>query len=98
MERPSRDQRGMASMAGCSVKRRRGPPRLGTTYTSDWPAWVDSKTIHSPSGDHRGVAVVRALVNVSLRGFPPSRSESQMSDAPVLVEWKAIWRPSGEYC
>src|SRR5262249_54558168 len=57
----------------------------------------ESKAMRRPSGDQRGVPVVRSK-EVSWTRFAPSLSHIQISKFPDRVDSKTILLPSGEYC
>src|SRR5512145_2270239 len=56
----------------------------------------ESKAIHRPSGDQRGVPVTYGPQECSSRGLEPSLSQTQMALFPERPEVKAILLPSGE--
>src|SRR3974390_1066420 len=59
------------------------------------PPALESKAIHLPSGDQRGVPG-RLPKNDNCTGLEPSASHTQTSFGPVLSDSKAIFDPSGE--
>src|ERR1700758_614123 len=59
----------------------------------------ESKTIHLPSGDQRGVPAHPLFAKVvSFCGPLPSALLFQISVLPVRSDRNRIWRPSGESC
>src|SRR6516162_3287899 len=60
------------------------------------PPARESKAIHLPSGDQRGVPVTCTSNDDSWTGSEPSASETQTSLKPVLLDWNATFEPSGE--
>src|SRR5215469_2282795 len=60
------------------------------------PPARESKAIHLPSGDQRGVPVACLPNDDNWIGLEPSASHTQTSLEPVRSDWKAIFDPSGE--
>src|SRR5579871_3998203 len=63
---------------------------------SGFPEASESKTIHFPSGDHRGVPVPGPFNEVNCVCLSPSRSHTQISSFPVRLEANAMRSPDGE--
>src|SRR5215471_13475057 len=60
------------------------------------PPARESKAIHLPSGDQRGVPVTPIPNDDNWMGLEPSASQTQTSLGPVRLDSKAIFDPSGE--
>jgi|SRR6516162_5379274 hypothetical protein len=60
------------------------------------PPKRESKAIHLPSGDQRGVPVTFIPNDDNWMELEPSASHTHTSVEPVLSDWNAIFDPSGD--